>query len=284
LALQLLADNKITSESAEILPLGGNEAADALINGQLDAAFFIASPSSSVVQELLEAAEVSLMNFERAEAYTRIYRFLSMVRLPRGVIDLNADIPSTDITMIAPTATLVVRKDFHPALIDLLLQAASEVHGKGSLFDEPVEFPSSKFVGLPLSKDAKRYFKYGPPFLQRYMPFWAATLVDRLKVMLLPIVALLFPLFKIMPPTYRWRIRSKIYRWYKELEAMDRALLESKSPEELSKHIAELDRIEDDVRKVSVPLSYRDELYHLRVHIDLVRSQMQKHTEHSMSQ
>ncbi len=274
IAMRLLADNGLTDETTKFLPLGGNSAADALMGNRVDAVLMVASPESSSVETLLHAEGVNLMSFERAEGYARIYQYLSIVTLPEGAIDLEANIPPADVTLLAPMANLVVREDFHPALIDLLLLAAAEVHGDGGLFAERGVFPSPKHVGFPLSSEAERHFEFGPPFLLRYLPFWAATLVDRLKVLLLPLVALLFPLMRVMPPMYRWRVRSKIYRWYGELEDVSRVAQQGEAREKVRQQLAELDRIEEEVAKVSVPLSYRDELYDLRVHIDLVRKNL----------
>jgi TRAP transporter TAXI family solute receptor len=266
-ALQLLADNSITTDETSIFPTGGNEAVKALKQGVIDVAFFVASARSSVVQTLLKTRGISLMSFERAEAYTRIHRFLSSVILPEGVIDFDLNIPSEDIVLLAPAAILVAREDIHPALIDLLLQAASEVHRGGGLFEEVNQFPSQKYVDFPLNKDAVRFFKHGPPFLQRFLPFWAATLVDRLKIMLLPLLTLLIPLMKIVPPGYRWRVRRKIFHWYKELQAVDLEVNENDPLEKLNTYLTELRKIDEEVKQVTVPLSYAAELYALRIHI-----------------
>jgi hypothetical protein len=152
-----------------------------------------------------------------------------------------------------------------------LLQAATEVHGGAGLFKELNEFPSEKYLDFHLHKDARRYFRYGPPLLQRYLPFWAATLVDRLKVMLLPLITLLIPLLRIAPPGYRWRMRSRIFHWYKDLQTVDLKVLESQSSETFDACMTELERIEREVIQVSVPLTYAGELYSLRLHIAHVR-------------
>ncbi len=275
-ALELLAENGIDDRSARLLPLGGESAGEALLKGELDAVFMIASAESPSVQRLLRSPGVSLMNFERAEAYTRRHRYLSSVSLPRGVIDLDLDLPPADVEMLAVSANLVVRPDLHPALIDLLLQTADQVHAGGGLFEEPGEFPSPRYLDFPLHKEAKRYYKSGPPFLQRYLPFWAASLLDRLKVMLLPLVALVLPLIKLFPPTYRWRMRSRIYRWYERLQAVERQLDQIAGEAERAELLAELDHIELDLRQVSVPLSYSDELYNLRLHLSLIRDQVRQ--------
>lgn len=272
--LQLLQDNTVTAPPAALFPLAAQDAADALLQGDVDAAFFIASPRSTVVQKLLVASGIKLMRFERAEAYTRIHRDLSAVTLPQGVIDLGENIPASKAVLLAPTANLVVRSDFHPALIDLLLQAATEVHGGGGLFERPGEFPSPKFLEYPLSPEARRYYKRGRSFLKRYLPFWAANFVDRMTVMLIPLIAVLLPLFKVVPPAYQWRMRRKIYRWYKGVEAVNVGLREEQSPERLTEYMAELDRIEDMVSEMSTPLAYAYQVYNLRMHIHLVREKL----------
>ena len=254
--------------------IGDREAEQALLTGDVDAAFFVAAPDAPLVQRLLHSNGVRLMNFSRALAYTRLHPYLSTITLPEGIIDLQANIPPEDITLLAPAANLVADENFHPALVSLLLQAATAIHGEGSLLDEPGSFPNTRNLDFPLDDDARRFFRHGPPFLQRYLPFWTANLIDRMKIMLIPLLTLLVPLFKVMPPAYRWRVRRKIYRWYVELRALDVAGPEKLDTEQLQQLLQKLDRIEFDVRKVSVPLSYTDELYDLRQHIGLVRDRL----------
>ena len=275
-AMQLLAANQLSEAATERFDLGGREAVEALRTGRVDAAFFVASPRSPLIQSLLEADDLAPMNFIRAPAYTRVYRYLSKVVLPEGVIDLAANIPVHDIALLAPTANLVARKNFHPALVDLFLQVATRIHRPGGIFEEYDQFPSPRFVDFPLSKDAQRFYEYGPSLLDRFLPFWAATLIDRMKVMILPLLTLLFPLFKIVPPTYRWRVSYRIYRWYRELNAVDMALETHRSEADIDKYLAELERIENDVRHINVPLSYSGSLYNLRLHIDLLQAKVLK--------
>jgi uncharacterized protein len=271
LALLLLKENGIDEGNTSILSWDSQKAETSLRSGEVDAAFFVASPKSSFVRSLIATEGLSLLSMERAEAYTRVHRFLSKVTLPEGVVDFRENIPKQDVHLLAASATLVIREDFHPALVDLILQAASEVHGKGGIFESSYQFPSAQFVDFPIQKEALRYFKSGPPFLQKYLPFWAASLIDRLKVMLLPLLTLLIPLFKAVPPAYRWRVRSRITHWYRELQAVDLLLVENKDPEKLVEYLAELERIDREVAMVTVPLSYASELYSLRVHIAHVR-------------
>ncbi|ATX82998.1 TRAP transporter solute receptor, TAXI family [Mariprofundus ferrinatatus] len=272
LAQQLLAANGIDAANAKLMASGGDAAADALLAGRIDALFLVASEKADTVQRLNGSPSVQLFSFERAEAYTRRFETLSALTLPEGSLDLAADLPSDDLLLLAATATLLVNADLHPALQDLLLQAAAGIHGGRTLFSAAGDFPSPRYSGMPLSREAERFYKSGPSFLQRYLPFWAATLVDRLKVMLLPFIALLLPLFKVMPPLYRWRVRSRIYRWYEELNRIDEALGNGFDQALLD----DLDRIDREIRKVHVPLSYSDELYNLRMHLSLIRKSVKR--------
>lgn len=275
LSLTLLKANGIDRQVATLLPLAMPEAARGLLSGDLDAMFLVGSATSRVVQAVAASPKVQLMDFQRAESYARLYRYLSVITLPRGALNLAADLPAQDVTLLATTANLVARPDLHPALVGLLLQAATEIHGPGGLFEASGQFPSPQFASFPLSDEARRYYRFGPPLLQRYLPFWAASLIDRLKIMLLPLVGLLLPLIKVMPPVYRWRIRSRIYRWYSRLQDFDPEL-RAVDPANARRHLADLDRIEGEVTCVAVPLSYADELYNLRLHIDMVRRRLEQ--------
>ncbi|MFW5450443.1 MAG: TAXI family TRAP transporter solute-binding subunit [Methylophagaceae bacterium] len=276
-AQQILADNSIDRTNTELLALSGNTAASALVEGTLDALFMIGSPKSEIIQSLLNNQQISLMSFKRADAYTRLNPFLSRISLPQGIIDLDKNIPEQEIVLLAPTANLVIRKDFHPALSVLLLQAADKVHQTTTLFSRKGTFPSADYLEFAISDEASRYYEKGAPFLMRFLPFWAATLIDRMIVMIIPVIALLFPLFKIAPPLYRWRIRSKIYRWYRELQAVDDVLFgQDLTAERQQNLISELDRIEAEVNKVKTPLSYADQVYNLLLHVDLVRNKILK--------
>jgi len=274
IASLLLADNFIDIEADTIQPVGGSAAVETLLQGQTDALFLVAAPEAPLVQQLLLNQDIQLMSFARAAAYIRLHPFLSAVTLFEGVIDLQANIPPRDTVLLAATANLVTQDDFHPALVSLLLQAATSVQGAGGLFEKPGVFPNSKNLEFTLDEGARRFYKNGPPFLQRYLPFWTANQIDRLKVMLVPLLTLLLPLIKIMPPALRWRARKKIYRWYRELQALDTGTAAQHDREALEALLQRLDKLEEEVRKVNVPLSYADELYSLRLHIGLVRDRL----------
>ena len=268
LAGRLLADNGI-GEQADWADLGGEGAVDALLAGDVDAAFFVISAHSDAVKRLLRDPRIALADFTRAEAYGRRYRFLRHLELPEGVVDLAANIPERTVHLLATTANLVSSPDLHPAVVDLMLLAATEVHKEGGLFEGQDEFPMPGLLAFPLNSEAERFYDNGPPFLQRFLPFWAASLVDRLKVMLLPLLVLMFPLIKVMPPIYTWRMRARVYRWYDELELAEQRL--GTGDIDNRAYFLELDRIEAEVRLVKVPLSFTDQLFNLRQHIELLR-------------
>lgn len=274
LAMQLLAVSDTVLPPTEFVYVGGKLAAELLQNGSIDALFVVGAAESPLVQRLLEAPGIRLMSFEQADAYTRHFPFLTKVVLPRGAIDIARNRPAADLTLLAATATLVAKDDLHPALAYLLLRAAHEVHSAPGLFERAREFPSGKDVDFPLSREAQRYYGSGTPLLQRYLPFWAANLVDRLWVMLLPVVALAIPLSRIAPPLYAWRVRSRIYRWYAKLKEVELDLEQDPSAETLRHLLARLDGIEQAVNHVSTPLAYSDQLYTFRMHVRLVRDRV----------
>jgi len=275
LARQLLAANDLEKD-AQLLPLAGLKAAEELQQGRIDAAFVIAAQEAPVVQVLLRSPGVRVMSFTQAEAYQRRFPFLNRLIMPEGVADLVRNFPPSDIELLAPTANLAVRGDLHPALQGLLLQAAAEVHGQSGFFQKAGEFPAYKDRFLPLSPEAARYYKSGPPFLERFLPFWLATLMDRLVVLLVPLFALLIPLLKVAPAVYAWRVKSKVFRCYGELKFLENDIKQDAGAERLAEYHQRLETIEDEASALPVPLAFTDLIYTLREHINLVRRTLVK--------
>ena len=273
-ASQLLKANGVEIDPSEQTSLGGNAAATALEQGEIDAAFFVAGIDAAYIPRLLKDPEIHLVELAQADAYARQFRFLSTVTIHEGLIDLKQDIPSKDVLLIAPAATLVAHKSLHPALVSLFLKTATKVHQKGDLLSAAGEFPTPSLTDLPLSADADRYFRHGPPVLQRFLPFWLASLVDRLKIMIIPLIMLLMPLLRVAPPLVRWQTRRKIYMWYTELREIDQKAILGMSTEEAQQSLASLHRLEQQIARVGVPLSYMEEYYNLRLHLNLVRSRV----------
>jgi len=276
LTMQLLKQNGLSAQNTQILSYGYQEAADMLLNGEVDVAFFVSTHRTAHVLELIDSKSVKLMGLDRAEAYALLYHYLYVLKLPQGAINLEANIPSRDLKLVAPTTQLVARLDLHPALVYLLLEAAKAVHRYGGEFEREGEFPAPKYLDFRLSPVAERYYKIGPPFLLRYLPFWIAILVRRLTILLLPFIAVILPLFKLMPMIYRWRMRSRIYRWYSKLRAFDPERHREEGPERLQEYLDGLEGIEEKVSNISVPLAFSEELYHLRMHIDMLRSKLKQ--------
>jgi hypothetical protein len=215
-AVLLLSDLGLDAGNLTLWALGETDAATALRDGKLDAAFFVIGANAPVVQNLLAAPGIHLFAIDHAAAFRLQHRFLSTLTLPEGGMSLAANLPPADTVLLAPAANLVVGEDFHPALAELLLLEARKIHGYGGVFEDVGEFPSEKYLEYPIADAAQRFFSSGPSLLQRHLPFWAANFIDRLKIMLLPLLALAYPLFKLIPPTYDWRMRSRVARWYKD--------------------------------------------------------------------
>ncbi len=275
---QRLLENNALSEADVTLSLqAGNEAIEALRAGDVDAIMSVSSISSPLVETLLSDPSILLENISRAPAYARREPWLTHLILPEGVIDLAQNLPNTSVNLLSVNATLVGTESLHPALRDLLLLAADTIFSEATLLSDAEQFPSAQGSDFPVSAQAKRYHEHGAPFLQRYLPFWVANLVDRLKLLALPLIALLLPLSRMLPPAYRWTIRKKVYRWYEEVQDLDQAAHEDGvGADELQFCWNELRRIESDVRRVEVPLGYAYELYALRLHVDLVKGQVGK--------
>ena len=279
LAHELLEANGMSSPPTQLLDQSGLDSVAALRAGQLDAIMVVGPTQSALVWSLLYSEGVQLMSLSQAQAYTRRLPYLQTITLPRGAIDLVRNIPAQDMTLLAPLATLVVRASTHPALIDLLLQAASDIHGEAGVFQKPHEFPRAIDVDFPLAPSAERYYKSGTSFLQRHLPFWLATLIDRMIVLLVPVIALLIPILRFAPPLYGWRVRSRIFRRYGELKFLEAELEHDARRHSRAEWLTRLDRIEEKVNHLPTPLIFSDMLYTLRSHVELVRQAILRRTE-----
>ncbi len=211
------------------------------------------------------------MSLSRADAYPRRFRYITKLTLPPGTIDLAANVPATEIAMIGTKAMLAARTDLHPALVNLLVDAAREIHGEQGYFEAAGEFPGTAQVDLEVSEHAARHMRYGPSLLHRYLPFWAATLIERAIILLLPLVVVLVPVINFLPQFMRWRVRSRIYRWYGELALLERDVATRAAPLPITQWLRDLERIERSVGQIHTPASFASEAYTLREHVDLVR-------------
>ncbi len=276
LALILLKANGIDAHGpTKLLNLGGEDAAQALLKHKVDAAFLMGdSASPPIMRKLLHTPGLRLFDFAQAEAYARRYRYLSKLEIPMGSLDFGKNMPRKDLSLIGPTAELVARPDLHPAVSDLLIEAAREVHGRATLLQKAGEFPAPLEHEFRISDDAARYYKSGKSFLYRYLPFWLASLADRTLVVLVPIIVVLIPGMRMVPALYRWRIRSRIYEHYGELLALERDTLAQPEPGQRTELLKRLDDIEKRVNESRIPLSFADQFYVLRQHIIFVRERL----------
>ncbi len=247
--------------------MGSAAAADALLAGELDAAFLVLPADNRLVTHLAANPEVSLVNLAQADAYAARLHFLEALEVPRGLLNITASMPPQDTKLLSPVAMLVGNQDFHPALTAVVLEAARKVLREGNLLDKPGRFPAGEPMGLELSKEADYYHRQGMPFLQRYLPFQVASAIDRYVVLIIPFIAIMFPLLKTMGPLYRWRVRARVYRWYEHLRRIDKLIYSGKIKQQYAEQIQGLKALESELNHVDVPLSYAHELYSLHLHV-----------------
>jgi hypothetical protein len=274
LALELIKRFKLDSIIGEILGFAPQVAAEKLIAGDIDAAFIVTAWDSPVVQNLIDAKGIELASVPRADAYIAHYPFLNKLVLPAGVSDILNNRPPKDVVMLAPKGSLAVRADLHPAIQHLLLSAAVQIHSQPEIFQKAGQFPAAESIDLPLSGEAQRFYKSGRPFLQGYLPFWIATLIEKLLVVLIPLAALLYPVFKLLPQMYDWMMQLRIRRLYDEIRSIE-SEMEARGPEfDASTLNAKLDEIDQRANHLQLPTVYASSLYTMRSHIDLVRTRL----------
>jgi TRAP transporter TAXI family solute receptor len=272
---RLLDANGMDMAAVKLNPLDLTPSVMSILDGSADALVLVSAAESPMVQMLLATPGIKLLEFVHAQAYARRFDFLSSVTLPRGIVDLKADMPPKDIALVASTTQLVASDKVHPALLQLFTQAAHNIHSSPGWFRRAGEFPQAKADEFTLAKEAQRFYREGTPLMQRYLPFWLANLVDRMWVVMGIIVAILIPLSRIIPPLYTFRIRSRIFKWYGQLRALEDRLDDKSTDANGAKQLVdELNALENKVEKIAVPLAYTDELYSLRSNIHLVRKRV----------
>jgi len=273
----LLAENGVIDENTTILDHGYHKALPELVKGNIDVMFMISGVKSKAIRDMSQPnSKLKLLSFSRAEAYARSHHYLTRLVLPQGSINLASNLPAQDVNLLAPTANLVVKEDMHPAIKYLFLLAANKIHVKGDLFALPGQFPNESALLFPLSNEAKSFYKKGPPLLMRYLPYRLAITLERLKILLIPLLTLLYPLFKVTPPAYRWQIRRRIFKWYKHLKKLDIEAYDITSRKQADTMLRQLERLDKKVMTTSVPLSYTDYIYSLRIHIRMIQDRLEK--------
>ena len=276
LALQIISKTKLDSIIGGLSGFAPQVAAEKLIAGEIDAAFIVTGWESPVIQSLLNAKGIEADSYLHADALIAIYPFLHKLVLPAGVVDLSTNRPPADVVLLAPKASLAVRADLHSALQYLLLDAAVQIHSQPGIFQKAGQFPAAESIDLPLSGEAHRFYKSGRPFLQGYLPFWIATLVEKTLVVLIPLAALLYPVFKLLPQMYDWTMQLRIRRLYDEIRSIE-SDMEAQGPQfDANALNAKLDQIDQRANHLQLPTVYASNLYTLRSHIDLVRARLAK--------
>jgi TRAP-type uncharacterized transport system substrate-binding protein len=270
-AEKVLIRGGISPETATLVPLAGNNAAEALIAGKVDAAWILGAPDASAVQLLLRTPKVRLLNFPTAEAFTRIFPNLVRLSLPQGVIDVEANIPPNDVPLIATTTSVLVRNDLHPVIVSLLLQTLLDVHKQPGIFQRAGEFPQPTDPDYPVAASAVDFYKNGPSYLQKYLPLWMTVHAQRAIAVIVAAVAIGLPVFHYLPLLYQWNMRRRLLYWYGQLKALETSIDTNKSGSSLNEQQAELERIETAVSHIRFPLAFTDQLYDLRGHIHIVR-------------
>ena len=272
----LLDVNRIPPGSLQLSEMEQTPATVAFLDGRIDAVVFASAPESLMVQMLLQTPGIRLLDFAQSEAYSRRFGYLTPVVLPQGVVDLAANNPQQDVRLVASTTSLLASTETHPAIRQLFAQTATQLHGGAGWFSRTREYPSLEHTEVPVSQEAVRAITNGPPFLQRYLPFWMANLIERMWLAMGLIIALALPLSRVVPPLYTFRIRSRVFRWYAELRDIEQRA-EAQGDNEgdsVQSLLDQLDTLESKAEKIVVPLSHTDELYALRNNIHLVRKKL----------
>ncbi|MFL6581645.1 MAG: TAXI family TRAP transporter solute-binding subunit [Burkholderiales bacterium] len=274
-AMKFLTANGMDKGPTRLVDLDGDDAVEALKKGKIDAAFLMGElVRGQVTRDLLKLPGMRLMNFRQADGYVRRLKFLSRLILPEGAFDLGLNLPPRDVELVGPAVELIAHDDLHPALSDLLISAAQEIHRPAGMYRKAGEFPAPLERDFPISPDAQRFYRSGTPFLYKQLPFWLASLLDRFLVVLVPLVVILIPAFRLVPTIYRWRMRSRIYKWYGGLMAIERDMFTDPTPESKENIRKRLNSIQSSVNNLHPPLAFADQLYVLREHISWVEDRL----------
>ncbi|MFT4841840.1 MAG: TRAP transporter TAXI family solute receptor [Planctomycetota bacterium] len=276
----LLDLNGITADDTNnttLLPLEMTAARDKLLKGEIDYAFFIASPDASVIADLLAAPGIKLVGIKRHKAYVRKVLFVTDIEIAQGTFDLRNNIPSEDLVVLSTLATLVCQKELHPAIVELLTSTAHKLHSEAQALSRGGEFPSPKNLEFPIHEAANDYFQSGPSLLARYLPFWLANLLKKLLVLAIPILTLMLPLMKITPVVYKATMRKRIHRYYDTLDQIEDRTDEATTAAQFASCEDDLQRLTKLVESgIEVPSTFRNEEYDLRLHVAHVGEQLRK--------
>ncbi len=276
IANRMFSENGMEASDLKLFEFDGEEAIDALVDRKVDVIFITGEQvRRKRLRELMREPGIRLMSFRQADGYLRRLRFLSRLSAPEGSFDLGMNLPRQNTELVGTAVELIARDGLHPAISDLLIAAAREVHGKPGTFRKANEFPQAVEHEIPIGEEAQRYYTSGAPFLYKRLPFWLASLIDRVMMVLVPTLIVLLPMSRLVAPMYRWRMRSRIYRWYGALMMIERDMRDARDAltPEMAVDIQErLNEIDTAVNTLQLPLAFADQLYVLREHIAMVRA------------
>jgi len=276
LALELLRESGVDGRNTKLLPIGGADVFKALDAGEIDALFQVAGVEAPILADLLRRRDLALVSLVHAQAYSKRSGHLTVLTAPRGVVDIEADLPPRDISTVAATANLLARNDVHPALMYLLLDTATAVNGGHVRLAAAGTFPNARAQDVPVAEEARRYYQSGKPFMQRYLPYWAANFVDRMLILLIPVFAVLLPAIKFVPVLYTYRLNARIARWYARLGEVEGSLSATPDPARVDDCLERLDTLEAEIGAAHLPKWFAEQAYLLRAAIDLVRERLGK--------
>jgi len=271
---KILDISGVTSETATLLGLSAQDAVNAMNDGKIDALFLPFALDSPILRSLLASSRVRPMSFTEAEALTRIFPFLVRLVLPRAVIDFERIVPSTDLILIAASNVVLVRKDIHPAIIDLLARAIMETHGKPGPFQQAGEFPKPTDPEYPVSESAIDFYKNGPSLLNRYLPFWMTNYARRTIAVVAAVIAIVLPLFSYAPKGYKWLVTERLNAMYRRLRRIEARLQNDVTAAEVSALEVDLDGVDRAIHSLAVPMRYSDVYFSVKSHLDLVRTRL----------
>ncbi|WP_419770540.1 MAG: TAXI family TRAP transporter solute-binding subunit [Candidatus Marinarcus sp.] len=270
LSLTILNDNGINESNSTLLNYTTQDAKEALLKGEIDAMVLVVSPNAPIIKELLENPTINILSIKRARAYSQKYSFLTTLTLYEGTMDLYKNLPYNNINLLATTANLVSREGISDELIRLFLKKVKMTHTKKTLFSQENEFPNLNNLETKINSEAQKYFENGDSWLESIFPYWIASNIDRLKILIIPFLTLLFPLFKGVMPLYRWTMRSKIYKWYDDINDIDKTIPRL-THEELLSNLATIENLKIEIsNQTKVPLAFMGEYYNLLLHVEMV--------------
>lgn len=272
-AAKILAAAGVTAQNSTFLPQFAQAGVDALLGGKADAVFEAFS-NEKVVTAALRDPRIRILDVRGADALVRLFPFLSKIVLPQGVVDYEHNIPAADVTLISTSVGVLVRDNLHPAIVSLLAEALVKTHGQAGLFNRAGEFPTQSDAEFPMAPAALDYYRNGPSFLNRYVPFWITNSVQKILAVLVAVFAVVLPLARYLPTLRDWYIMRRFNSWYNELHALEEAAAKASDPIDRKQIDDQLQRIEEMVRARRLPAGFAAQRYDLRGHIDLVRRRM----------